>query len=67
MTFIAQYRSACASCESDIQKGDEAKYAAFDEVVHVVCPPDQLARSRELCARCFIELPVSGICGTCDD
>lgn len=62
MTFIAQYRSECASCGVYIQKGDEAQFVAFDEVVHVVCPTDTTTLQREVCPHCFLEVPVNQVC-----
>jgi len=62
MSFIAKYRSECAECGLTIQKGDEAKFVAFDEVVHVNCPSDTTTIQREVCPNCFCEVPVNRKC-----
>lgn len=66
MSFEAKYRGTCPACENGIAVGDEVTFAAFDEVVHVTCPPDPTALARPVCPVHFTELPVSGVCGDCE-
>lgn len=70
MSFTAKYRGVCHECGEDILPKQEATYVghhAEGEIRHYPdCPEDRTAHPREICPRCFMELPVNGICGTCD-
>lgn len=63
MSFPARYRGECPACDGSIAVGDEVTYAAFDEVVHVNCPPDPSSNDRPVCGTCFLTVPLSGECG----
>ena len=66
MTFIARYTGTeCGSCGERVREGQEVAYNASDDLVHAACPeaPDDVRR--DACPRCFLELPVSGVCGEC--
>jgi len=66
VSFEAQYTGGeCASCGTTIRKGEEVRFVAFDELVHVACPKSPLALQRTPCPRCFQEPAVDGSCG-CD-
>ena len=67
--FEAAYPGPCALGDW-IEQGDEVCYVD-DELQHVKCKAGEEAEAitrpvRAACPRCFIELPVSGVCGTCD-
>lgn len=64
-TFTAEYHGTCAKCTGHISPGQEAAYGAFDELVHVDCPPDTSSLVRPPCSTCYEELPVTGVCGNC--
>lgn len=69
MSFIAKYRGECVECGCAVLPKQEATYVDFaeGEIKHVECPDDvRILTARETCPRCFVELPVTGICGTCD-
>lgn len=71
MSFTAKYRSPCANddCEDGVLPGQEVEWAADHRVIHVVCPEDRDISGKPLpiCPRCFLAIPVSGVCGVCDD
>lgn len=60
MTFRAQYDGVCGDCSEPIRRGQECTYLG-DAVVHAVCPEPP-----KICPTCFVQLPVSGRCDTCD-
>lgn len=68
MTFQAKYRGVCESCDDPIHVGQEVEYTYNSRLVHVICPEslDALGKPRPICPRCFMELPNTGECGTCD-
>lgn len=70
MSFKAKYHGICDNCDEDIRPGDEVdyvQYGTYRELAHVACPePSTSGKRREVCSECCMELPVSGICGTCD-
>lgn len=63
-TFTAKFHADCAVCDTDL-KGSEAVYTSSGDIIHVRCP-DTLVLAREVCPSCFLELPVTGVCGDCD-
>lgn len=65
MTFTASYPGNCDTCGGRFGAGAEVEYAAGDVLVHVTCPPSALDQQRPACPSCFLELPVSGVCGEC--
>lgn len=65
-TFTARYAGTCASCPVRIQPDDEVTYDGADGLIHAVCPEDVVAKHGEPCGRCFIELPLTGVCPDCD-
>lgn len=64
MTFTAQYAGECDSCGGQL-RGREVEYNASEELVHVICPEQATELNRPTCPSCFLELPVSGVCGDC--
>ncbi|EFQ82726.1 hypothetical protein HMPREF0063_11935 [Aeromicrobium marinum DSM 15272] len=64
-TFTARYGGNCGACDTRIKPGDEVAYSATDELVHVQCPDVEQRPARGSCSSCFIELPVTGVCGEC--
>lgn len=64
-TFIAKYDGRCGDCGGDIEAGvDEVTFIEGD-LTHVICLGDT-APAAEICRRCFIAMPVTGVCD-CDD
>lgn len=63
-TFTADYPGECSACGQQV-KGTEVTFGAFDELVHVSCPPDPTALVRDTCPHCFLELPATGVCEEC--
>lgn len=70
MTFRAKYPGRCAACGDDIEIEDHLDWSDdAGAAVHSECaraPRQSEIKPREVCPRCFIELPVSGKCGVCD-
>lgn len=64
-TFTAKYEGACPSCGGDVA-GCEVYFDMSDRAVHAVCPPRLPKRAKALCPSCWLELPVTGVCGVCD-
>lgn len=71
MSFEARYHGTCHSCDEHISPGQMCTYGRDDDLIHVDCegsaPKDPLAPERAICMTCFTELPVSMVCGTCDE
>ena len=65
MTFIAKYDGICEDCDAPFKAGQEIDRTGAGDYVHVQCP-DDLKPVGSVCPKCFVELPVSGACGTCD-
>lgn len=65
VSFTAEYHGECSDCGLEI-KGKEVVYDGDNNLVHVTCPKDPATLQRDVCVSCWTELPVSGICGTCD-
>lgn len=62
--FEAEYGGVCAAddCPApEFGKGALVRYDASDQIVHAQCPAPPT-----ICPGCFMALPVSGVCGTCD-
>ncbi|UAK38379.1 hypothetical protein K8O93_00840 [Gordonia bronchialis] len=59
MSFIAQYKSRCADCDTLIAPGQEAEYDVDDQAVHVDCeahaPETEFSAPKgvALCQNCF--------------
>lgn len=70
MTFRAKYPGRCAECDGDIEIEDHLDWNRDESVaVHAECaraPRQSQIKPRETCPRCFMEIPVSNVCGTCD-
>lgn len=71
-SFIAQYRGVCLDCEEAIVPGMRIQKAWDGESYrHLHCPSElndgEHAEARPVCHKCFLELPVSGICGSCPE
>lgn len=64
MTFTAAYAGTCVACGERFGAGAEIENTG-DGYVHAVCPPSALDQQRPACPSCFLELPVSGVCGEC--
>lgn len=68
MSFIAAFGGqACGTCDEGIIQGEEVEYDGTNRLVHVICPEtlDMLNPREPICSGCFMELPVSGVCGFC--
>lgn len=64
-TFQAKYSGRCPDCGGGVEVGDVVTYGGTGKVVHGLCEDTSLAPiQREVCKRCFCEVPVSGVC--CD-
>lgn len=68
MSFHAKYRGACDACDDPIHIGQEVEFTYDNHLVHVICPESlgPGGKPRPVCPRCFMELPTTGECGTCD-
>lgn len=69
MTFIAAFDGQpCGTCDVRIREGDEVEYDLSNRLVHAVCP-ESLGLDDPApygtCDRCFLTLPLTGICGSC--
>lgn len=67
--FEAAFPGPCAHGDW-IEAGQEVRYVD-DELQHVKCSAaEEVAAittpARAVCGSCFMELPVSGVCGNCD-
>jgi hypothetical protein len=77
MTFLASHPGTCIACGERFGAGAEIEFAgsvtvssgsllgAYPTYTHAVCPPSVLDQQRPACPSCFLELPVSGVCGEC--
>lgn len=78
MTFTASYAGTCEACGERFGPGAEIEHATpiplelhgrpaghAPAYVHAVCPPSAIDQQRAACPTCFLELPVSGVCGEC--
>lgn len=68
MSFRARYPGRCpaAECGEPIEVGDTLVSTEDGYAVHAECSGElPVLPLREVCSNCFIELPVSGICGVC--
>lgn len=63
-SFAARYRGQCGSCDTPVDPGDEIQYGLDDVIEHVQCPDE--APPRPVCGDCYLELPLSGVCGVCE-
>jgi len=65
--FKAQYPARCSrdDCpDPQIREGELVHYGANDRIEHGACPePPPMP---DVCPRCFLALPASGVCGVCD-
>lgn len=68
MSFRARYKSPCRDCDEGIQPNELIELDDDRTPYHVVCPEDQRmdGKPAPVCPRCFMVIPVSGICGTCE-
>lgn len=67
MTFTAKYRGHCDACEDPVFPGQEVEFTFDRHLVHAQCPEslDTFGNPRPVCPRCFLEVPVSGVCEEC--
>lgn len=70
MAFEARYPGTCYDCGGYFEAGTMIEYAAggdgeATEWRHEVCLPI-LARIADVCPRCFLELPATGVCAECE-
>lgn len=63
--FVARHASRCASCPGWVTPGDEAQYGIDDQLEHVACPDELEVGPKGVCSVCYLEMPLSGICGVC--
>lgn len=66
MSFIAKWGSTCGFCDQRIRPGEEVAYTAFGDLGHVKCPADPTELQRAVCPECFLEVPVTGVCESCN-
>lgn len=66
MSFLAQYRGTCATCEGQILP-NQLITRAFNErrYAHATCPDPLPEIKRPVCDKCFTEKAANGACG-CD-
>jgi hypothetical protein len=64
-TFPARYTGKCAGCPAWITPGDIVQYGIDDQLEHAECPDDLTVGPKGVCGGCYIEMPLSGICGVC--
>lgn len=65
MSFEASFSTECETCEEMIQPGQLVEYNTRQRVVHVFCPEAREMEPLFICSTCFMELPLTGICGEC--
>jgi hypothetical protein len=67
MAWPAKYRGRCPTCHHDILPGDMVRFDFNESVVHAGCEDAvQLdLNPGKVCDKCRMELPKSGICGSC--
>lgn len=68
MSFAARYRGQCAVCDEIIVPGQRVEFDWDHNLQHVMCP-DSLTlngKPRAVCPKCFVELPVTGVCDECE-
>lgn len=68
MSFTARFSGTpCDTCEERVQEGQEVDYNAANKIVHVVCPEVlDVDADVQVCPRCFLALPVTGVCDDCE-
>lgn len=68
MSFIAKYRGTCEDCGDDVKPGQEASFLPDRQSIRhsPACPEPPSLTPAQLCPRCFLELPRTGVCGVCD-
>lgn len=64
--FSARYADRCVSCSSRIERGDAVTYGLDGELEHVDCPDPLEVPKQGMCGRCFLVLPLTGVCGVCE-
>lgn len=54
-TFAAKYESECGECGRDIERGDEAMYDEYDDVIHASCPETapSMSDDESPCTECW--------------
>jgi hypothetical protein len=65
MSFLLKWPTYCQDCGERMPEEAEAVYSA-DGIQHVKCPSPVLRKPNPICGRCYLELPVSGICEECE-
>ena len=63
--FIAHKVTPCAACPDKITPGDPAAYGVDGQIEHQTCPDELVVGPKGVCDGCFLEMPLSGICGVC--
>jgi hypothetical protein len=69
VTFTARYPGHCAQagCYEPVEPGQEVEFVPGSrDLVHAVCPDAVPEVVRPVCPRCFLELPLAGVCGACE-
>ena len=64
MSFQATYPGTCGCCNGRFEKGEEITFTDLDGLV--IASHLRTKKVRPICPKCNMELPVSGVCGTCD-
>lgn len=63
MSFIAEHPGECYDCGQEV-KGTPCRYLSNRMIAHVFCPPAKPEKPVEVCPKCFLQLPVTGVCGS---
>lgn len=59
MSFISAYPGECEHCGGEL-KGRAATYVGSGDIVHVTCPAPE-----QVCPKCNLALPATGVCDDC--
>lgn len=64
-TFTASYAGTCEACGNRFGAGAEIVRTGTGYAHASQCPGTPFEQVRPACPSCFLELPVSGVCGEC--
>lgn len=64
MSFPASYKGTCGCCGDWFEAGTEVAFTDLDGLV--IASHLREKKPQPICPKCFMELPLSGVCGTCD-
>lgn len=64
--FSARYAGVCAACTGPIKPGDSVAYGLDEQLEHGGCPEVLVVGPKGVCGGCFLEIPLSGVCGVCE-